>query len=186
MTLFDLSQARKNAKLFDDFCERIEAIQDDEPEGKEMGTKAVRLSAKIRNTHDELQMLRAIGKHQMRVWEKLKNGSPVDNDGRWESHVLSDIEDMIASADRVKSNVRKGFICGTIGFADFGATGWNDAFFCTTAGCQQSYEREREAERDYQRASETELPTRPDGQDLHRNCSVLRRCCCPHLNRIFN
>ncbi|KAI8674225.1 hypothetical protein NCS55_00745400 [Fusarium keratoplasticum] len=100
--------ARKDAKLFEDFCELMEAKQPtgkDGPEGKEMGTKApARLSAKIRNIRDELQMLRAIGKHQMRVWKKLKNGSSVDN-RRWESHVMSDIDDMIESADRIKSNV---------------------------------------------------------------------------------
>lgn len=86
-----------------------------------MGTKAAaRLSAKIRNLRDELQMLRAIGKHQMRVWKKLDNGSSVDN-RRWESHVISDIEDMIESADRINSNVR--CIFGTLDLADFYAIG---------------------------------------------------------------
>ncbi|KAL6363066.1 hypothetical protein LRP88_02468 [Fusarium phalaenopsidis] len=100
--------ARKDAKLFEDFCEHMEAKQPkgkDGPEGEKMGTKAAaRLSAKIRNIRDELQILQAVGKHQMRVWKKLKNRSLVDS-RRWESHVMRDIEDMIASADRIKSNV---------------------------------------------------------------------------------
>ncbi|UPL00630.1 hypothetical protein LCI18_011564 [Fusarium solani-melongenae] len=100
--------AREDARLFEDFCGYLEAKEPKEkdgPEGKEMGTKAAaRLLAKIRNIFDELQTFRAIGKHQMRVWKKLKNGSSADN-RRWESHVMSDIEDMIESAHHIKSNV---------------------------------------------------------------------------------
>ncbi|RSL98385.1 hypothetical protein CEP52_010378 [Fusarium oligoseptatum] len=90
--------AREDANLLEDFCQHME-------EGKEIETKtAMRLSAKIRNIHVQLRMLQEIGKHQMRVWKKLMSKSSSDK-RRLETHVMSDVEDMIASADRIKSNV---------------------------------------------------------------------------------
>lgn len=92
-----------------------------QPKGKDIDTTtAVRLLAKVRDIHDELQMLREIGKHQMRVWKKLEKRNLVDGK-RWESHIISDIEDMIKSTDRIKSNVRS--ISGVLGFAEFYAIG---------------------------------------------------------------
>ncbi|KAK7408038.1 hypothetical protein QQX98_009811 [Neonectria punicea] len=124
--------AREDARLFEDFYKRIEAKQPkkkdklDVKESTEPGKKgedlkkggkvktnerieeaikaAARLSAEIRDIRDELQMLQAIAKHQVKVQKKLENGSSADN-GLWESYVMSDIGDMIRSADRIKSNV---------------------------------------------------------------------------------
>ncbi|RSL38033.1 hypothetical protein CEP53_015244, partial [Fusarium sp. AF-6] len=121
-----------DARLFEDFCERIGAkelkkedkarvgeggIPKEEEEAPRKRGKADRnehtedaikaaasLSAKIRDIRDELQMLQAIAKHQMRVQKKLENGSYADA-GLWENYITSDIGDMIGAADRIKSNV---------------------------------------------------------------------------------
>lgn len=59
---------------------------------------AATLSNEIRDIRDELQMLQAIAKHQAEVQKKLQKKSFVDTTG-W-------IQDMIKTADRIKSNVR--------------------------------------------------------------------------------
>lgn len=92
----------------------------DGPEGQEMVTNAARFVVETRIILDELQMIKVMGNHQTRVWKKLRNGYGLDN-RRWESHISSDIEDMIASADRIRSNVRS--IRGIIDLADFYAIG---------------------------------------------------------------
>ncbi|KAI8725570.1 hypothetical protein NCS52_00128400 [Fusarium sp. LHS14.1] len=99
--------ARKDVSLFQDFCEHMEAKQqkEDGPEGQQTVKKAAAsLVVDIRIILDELQMIKAMGNHQTRVWKKLRNGYGLDN-RRWESHISSDIEDMITSADRIRSNV---------------------------------------------------------------------------------
>lgn len=130
---YSVPQAREDARLFEDFCDRIEAKQpkmegkvgveedkapkekDKLPEKENEATKperieeaikaAARLSAEIRDIRDELQMLQAIAKHQTRVQKEMKNESSADFK-LWENYVMSDIADMIESADRIKSNVR--------------------------------------------------------------------------------
>ncbi|KAJ4313171.1 hypothetical protein N0V84_009550 [Fusarium piperis] len=123
---------RQDTELFRDFLGRIGAEpsrEDDQtgvegsgaPKEKEVAPKkggkgntteniekAIRdaawLAAEIRDIRDELQMLQAVANHQMRIQKKLEKESSADN-GLWESYVMSDIGDMIKSADRIKSNV---------------------------------------------------------------------------------
>ncbi|KAJ4243835.1 hypothetical protein NW762_014713 [Fusarium torreyae] len=103
--------AIEESNLFDNFRQHTglgQTQKEDTKDRNERIEKAIKraadLSYEIRDIRDELQILQTIAKYQRIVQKNLKNESSVES-GLWEGYILSDIQDMTKTADRIQSGV---------------------------------------------------------------------------------
>ncbi|KAF4949398.1 hypothetical protein FSARC_13488 [Fusarium sarcochroum] len=106
-----INMAIEESDLFDNFRKHTgvgQSQKEDKAERNERIEKAIsdaaELSYEIRDIRDELQILQTIAKYQRTVQKSLKNENSTDT-GLWEGYILSDIQDMTKTADRIQSGV---------------------------------------------------------------------------------